>query len=51
MPVSQSATIGIYLKIHVYTMVYCGPIWLVSVPATENAAYASYTNYTGENLS
>ena len=47
MPVSQSATIGIYLKMLVYTMVYSGPTWFVSLPATEQCCNVSYTNYTG----
>ena len=51
MPVSQSATIGIYLKMLVYTMVYIGPTWFVSLPATEQCWNVSYTNYTGENHS
>ena len=51
MPVSQSATIVIYLKMLVYTMVYSGPTWFVSLPATEQCCNVSYTNYTGENHS
>jgi len=49
MPVSQSATIGKYLKKHVYSMVYSGPTWLVSLSATEKVVYVSYTNYTSVN--
>ena len=46
MPVSLSATIGNYLKMLVYTMVYSGPPWFVGLPATEHCCY---TNYTGES--
>jgi len=49
MPVSQSVTIGIYLKMLVYTMVYSGPTWLVNLPAAEQCCNVSYTNYSGEN--
>jgi len=50
MSVSQSTTIGIYLKMLVYTMVYSGPTSLVSLPATENVVISARpTTCTGEN--
>jgi len=39
--VSQSATIGIYLRVFVYTMVYSVPTWFVSLQATENVVMSA----------
>ena len=49
MPVSQSATFGIHLRVLVCTIMYSDPTWFVGLPATEQCWFVSYTNYTVEN--
>jgi len=39
----QSATFGIYLRVLVYTIMYSGHTWHVTLPATEQCCFVSYT--------